>query len=142
MALHCSGLAVTALLKQSNRPSDLLWLLQGVYTPSIIDNHTIGVYKGGIGNATSTLYTGMNTTLQGFRDAAYAGELTRLPPATWAALNTNITQAAGRARNITNLKTSQTGAPLCMMWLVSSRSSHPPDQGHLHLPSALAPEYI
>ena len=83
--------------------------LQGVYTPSIIANNNIQVYKGGIGNISNTMYSGLNTTLYGYREAAYAGELSRLTPQDWSTLNSTITTAARANRALINGTVSQTG---------------------------------
>ena len=83
--------------------------MQGVYTPSIIQNSTIQAYKSGVGNATSTMYTGLNTTLYNYRQAANANTLPRLTPTNWTALNTTIATAARANRNLIDPKVSQTG---------------------------------
>lgn len=85
-----------------------IWM-QGVYTPSIIDNGTIQAYRSGVGNTTGAMYTNLNTTLYSFRQASSANELTRLTAADWTALNTTIAQAARNNSNLINPRVSQTG---------------------------------
>lgn len=84
-------------------------VLQGVYTPSIIATNNIQVYKTQIGNVSNTMYGSLNTTLLGYREAAYAGELPRLSPDTWAQLNSTIATAGRASRNLVDPKVSQTG---------------------------------
>lgn len=89
--------------------AELHVVVQGVYTPSIISTSAIQMYKGQVGNMSSAMYSGLNTTLYSYREAAYAGELTRLTPQEWATLNATIATAARANRNLTDPKVSQTG---------------------------------
>ena len=55
------------------------------------------------------MYTGLNTTLYSYRQAANANTLPRLTPTDWTALNSTIATAARANRNLIDPKVSQTG---------------------------------
>ncbi|KAL2629285.1 hypothetical protein R1flu_013971 [Riccia fluitans] len=90
------GLAVAAVFSQ------------GVYAPSKIQGKEVIMYEDRVANLTTGIYKDFNANLQSYKSNSDALLLPTLPPTTWADLNTTVTSAATKTKNLVDPKVTQT----------------------------------
>ncbi|PTQ38021.1 hypothetical protein MARPO_0054s0122 [Marchantia polymorpha] len=81
---------------------------QGVYSPSKISGNEVSRYEDSLTSVTTQVYKEFSSSLQTVKAASDAQVLVNLPPVTWASLNTTISIAATKAKDLTDPSRGQT----------------------------------